>query len=38
VAASNLVPEFQQSKGFRIPASFVGGCVLYFLARAVAIG
>jgi zinc and cadmium transporter len=38
VAASNLVPEFQQSKGLRIPASFVGGCVLYFIARAVAIG
>jgi ZIP family zinc transporter/zinc and cadmium transporter len=38
VAASNLVPEFQQSKGLRIPASFVGGCILYFIARAVAIG
>jgi ZIP family zinc transporter/zinc and cadmium transporter len=38
VAASNLVPEFQQSKGLRIPASFVAGCVMYFLARAIAIG
>lgn len=38
VAASNLVPEFQQSKGLKIPLSFVGGCVVYFLARAVAIG
>jgi ZIP family zinc transporter/zinc and cadmium transporter len=38
VAASNLVPEFQQSKGLRIPASFVGGCLTYFVARAVAIG
>jgi ZIP family zinc transporter/zinc and cadmium transporter len=38
VAASNLVPEFLQSKGLRIPASFVGGCILYFIARAVAIG
>jgi zinc and cadmium transporter len=38
VAASNLVPEFQQSKGLRIPASFVGGCVLYYLARVIAIG
>jgi ZIP family zinc transporter/zinc and cadmium transporter len=38
VAASNLVPEFQQSKGLRIPASFVGGCMMYFFARAIAIG
>ncbi len=38
VAASNLVPEFQQSKGLRIPLSFVGGCAMYFIARAVAIG
>jgi zinc and cadmium transporter len=38
VAASNLVPEFQQSKGLRIPASFVAGCLLYFFARAIAIG
>jgi zinc and cadmium transporter len=38
VAASNLVPEFQQSKGMRTPMAFVGGCLLYFLARAVAIG
>ena len=38
VAASNLVPEFQQSKGLRIPASFVGGCAMYFVARAIAIG
>ena len=36
VAASNLVPEFQQSKGLRIPLSFVGGCVMYFAARAIA--
>jgi ZIP family zinc transporter/zinc and cadmium transporter len=38
VAASNLVPEFQQSKGLRIPLSFVGGCVVYFVARTIAIG
>ena len=38
VAASNLVPEFQQSKGLRIPASFVGGCLMYFVARAIAVG
>lgn len=38
VAASNLVPGFQDSKGLRIPLSFVGGCALYFAARAVAVG
>jgi zinc and cadmium transporter len=38
VGASNLVPEFQRKRGVRIPASFVGGCVLYFVARAIAIG
>jgi zinc and cadmium transporter len=37
VGASNLVPEFQDRPGLRIPASFVGGCALYFAARAVAI-
>ena len=38
VGASNLVPEFQSKAGLRIPASFVGGCLLYLGARAVAIG
>lgn len=38
VAASNLVPEFQQSKGMRTPAAFVGGCAVYFIARAIALG
>jgi zinc and cadmium transporter len=38
VGASNLVPEFQDKKGFRIPASFVSGCILYFIARSLAIG
>jgi ZIP family zinc transporter/zinc and cadmium transporter len=38
VAASNLVPEFQQSKDVRIPLSFIGGCAMYYLARSVAIG
>jgi len=33
VGASNLVPEFQDRAGFRIPLSFVAGCGLYFLAR-----
>lgn len=37
VGASNLVPEFQNKKGLRIPASFVSGCGLYFLARAIAV-
>lgn len=37
VGASNLVPELQDRGGLRIPASFVGGCALYFAARAIAI-
>jgi ZIP family zinc transporter/zinc and cadmium transporter len=36
VAASNLVPEFQDRPGFRIPVSFVAGCGLYFVARSFA--
>ena len=36
VGASNLVPEFQDRAGFRIPLSFVGGCLLYFAARTIA--
>jgi ZIP family zinc transporter/zinc and cadmium transporter len=36
VGASNLVPEFQDRPGLRIPLSFVGGCALYFVARSVA--
>jgi ZIP family zinc transporter/zinc and cadmium transporter len=36
VGASNLVPEFQDRPGLRIPLSFVGGCALYFLARSIA--
>ena len=36
VGASNLVPEFQDRPGLRIPLSFVGGCGLYFLARSIA--
>ena len=36
VGASNLVPEFQDRPGLRIPVSFVGGCALYFLARSLA--
>ena len=36
VAASNLVPEFQDRPGWRIPASFVAGSAMYFAARTVA--
>jgi ZIP family zinc transporter/zinc and cadmium transporter len=36
VAASNLVPEFQDRAGLRIPLSFVAGCGLYFVARGLA--
>lgn len=36
VGASNLVPEFQDRPGLRIPLSFVGGCGLYLLARTLA--
>ncbi len=36
VGASNLVPEFQDRPGYRIPASFIGGCLLYFIARSIA--
>jgi ZIP family zinc transporter/zinc and cadmium transporter len=33
VAASNLVPEFQARRGWRLPVSFFTGCGLYFAAR-----
>jgi len=36
VGASNLVPEFQDRPGLRIPLSFVAGCALYFAARSIA--
>jgi ZIP family zinc transporter/zinc and cadmium transporter len=36
VGASNLVPEFQDRSGLRIPLSFVAGCGLYFVARSMA--
>lgn len=29
VAASNLVPEFQHKRGWRLPTAFLGGCALY---------
>ncbi|HET7457553.1 MAG TPA: ZIP family metal transporter [Gemmatimonadaceae bacterium] len=36
VAASNLVPEFQAKRGWRLPLAFFTGCALFFAARAVA--
>jgi zinc and cadmium transporter len=36
VGASNLVPEFQGRRGWRLPVSFFAGCALYFVARTVA--
>ena len=36
VGASNLVPEFQDRPGIRIPGSFVAGCLVYFAARSIA--
>ena len=33
VGASNLVPEFQGKRGWRLPLSFFAGCALYFLAH-----
>ncbi len=37
VGASNLVPEFQDRPGARIPLSFIAGCGLYLAARTVAL-
>lgn len=36
VGASNLVPEFQDRPGWKIPLSFVAGTIVYFLARSIA--
>jgi ZIP family zinc transporter/zinc and cadmium transporter len=36
VAASNLVPEFQAKSGWRLQASFIAGCAVYFAARMLA--
>jgi zinc and cadmium transporter len=33
VGASNLVPEFQGKRGWRLPISFFLGCALYYAAR-----
>ncbi|MFL5560246.1 MAG: ZIP family metal transporter [Gemmatimonadaceae bacterium] len=36
VAASNLVPEFQAKRDWRLPLSFFVGSALFFVARAIA--
>ena len=33
VAASNLIPEFQSKRDWRLQGSFFAGCGLYFVAR-----
>jgi ZIP family zinc transporter/zinc and cadmium transporter len=33
VAASNLVPEFQHKKGWRLPLAFFGGCALFYVGH-----
>jgi zinc and cadmium transporter len=33
VAASNLVPEFQARRGWRMPVAFFGGAVVFFVSR-----
>jgi ZIP family zinc transporter/zinc and cadmium transporter len=35
VAASNLVPEFQHKRGWRVPVAFFAGCVLYGIGHLV---
>jgi zinc and cadmium transporter len=38
VGASNLVPEFQATPGWRVPISFFAGCAVYVAARIAAGG
>ena len=33
VAASNLVPEFQGKKGWKLPAAFFAGAAVFFLTK-----
>jgi hypothetical protein len=33
VAASNLVPEFQHKKGWKLPASFFAGAAVFVLTK-----
>ena len=33
VAASNLVPEFQSKKGWKLPAAFFAGAAIFFLTK-----
>ena len=34
VAASNLVPEFQGKRGWRLPAAFFAGAAIFYATRA----
>ncbi len=33
VAASNLVPEFQGKKGWKLPAAFFAGAAVFFVTK-----
>jgi len=33
VAASNLVPEFQGKRGWRLPAAFFAGAAAFYLTK-----
>ena len=33
VAASNLVPEFQHKRGWKLPAAFFAGAVVFFVTK-----
>jgi zinc and cadmium transporter len=33
VAASNLIPEFQHKRGWRLPTAFFGGCAVYVMSH-----
>jgi len=33
VAASNLVPEFQGKRGWKLPAAFFAGAGVFFIAK-----
>ncbi len=35
VAASNLVPEFQGKRGWRLPAAFFSGAVVFFITKTI---
>jgi ZIP family zinc transporter/zinc and cadmium transporter len=35
VAASNLVPEFQGKRGWKLPAAFFAGAVIFFVTKVI---